>query len=98
MRGTKSIRYVSLACLLTLCGSIVLSGCTVNSNDRVPTPNMGVNPYRVNTGFLLRNAVERGTLRIATERDYPLSVTVVQAEYLRDSMWKSLKRLPVIWS
>lgn len=71
MRGTKSIRYVSLACLLTLFGSIVLSGCTVNSNDRVPTPNMGVNPYRVNTGFLLRNAVERGTLRIATERDYP---------------------------
>ncbi|SEM16667.1 amino acid ABC transporter substrate-binding protein, PAAT family [Paenibacillus sp. cl141a] len=71
MRGTKSIRYVSLACLLSLLGSIVLSGCTVNSNDRVPSPNMGVNPYRVNTGFLLRNAVERGTLRIATERDYP---------------------------
>ena len=71
MRGTKSIQRIRLLSLFTLIGSIMLAGCTVNSNDRVPTPNMGVNPYRVNTGYLLRNAVERGTLRIATERDYP---------------------------
>lgn len=49
----------------------MLAGCTPDTNDRVPNPNMGVDPYRVNTGDLLRNAVKRGTLRIATEKDYP---------------------------
>lgn len=71
MRGTRAKRHASLFLLLTLAGTILLPGCTFDSNDRVPTPNMGVNPYRVNTGYLLRNAIDRGTLRIGTERDYP---------------------------
>lgn len=50
------------------------------SHDRVPTPNMGVRPYRINTGGLLQDAVERGTLRIGIERDYPRSATMMRKE------------------
>ncbi|MGG3282976.1 transporter substrate-binding domain-containing protein [Paenibacillus solani] len=71
MRGTTPTRFIGITCIFTLIGSIMLAGCTPDTNDRVPNPNMGVDPYRVNTGDLLRNAVKRGTLRIATERDYP---------------------------
>jgi len=71
MRGTRAKRSVSLLLLLSLASTMLLPGCTFDSQDRVPTPNMGINPYRVNTGNLLGNAVERGTLRIGTERDYP---------------------------
>lgn len=71
MRGTTRTRFIGITCLFTLIASIVLAGCAPNTHDRVPNPNMGVDPYRVNTGYLLRNAVDRGTLRIATERDYP---------------------------
>lgn len=50
---------------------LLLPGCGRKSYDRVPNPNMGVAPYRVQTGGLLQNAALRDTLRIGIEKNYP---------------------------
>ncbi|KKO51223.1 transporter substrate-binding domain-containing protein [Paenibacillus sp. DMB20] len=66
---------ISTVCKLLLTAALALgflSGCGNNqARDRVPTPNMGVAPYRVDTGRLLQDASLRGTLRIGTEGNYP---------------------------
>ncbi|PAD80457.1 ABC transporter substrate-binding protein [Paenibacillus campinasensis] len=70
-RGSRSRRWYMNIILLLVLTCMLLPGCVPRSHDRVPTPNMGVRPYRINTGGLLQDAVERGTLRIGIERDYP---------------------------
>ncbi|GAB6929448.1 hypothetical protein JCM10914A_34310 [Paenibacillus sp. JCM 10914] len=71
MRRTTN-RWISLTILLAIACMGILGGCAGSKQaSRVPGQNMGINPYRVNTGYLLRHAIDRGTLRIGTERDYP---------------------------
>ena len=69
MTGKHYSKSMLLIALLTIV--LALPGCGGKSYDRVPTPNMGVDPYRVNTGNLLQNAALRDTLRIGTEGNYP---------------------------
>lgn len=62
-----SIRTLLVVMILVF----ILPGCGVQSYDRAPNPNMGVDPLRVKTGGLLQNAALRDTLRIGTEGNYP---------------------------
>lgn len=71
MNGSRNRTWFMSIILFLVVTCILLPGCMPRSHDRVPTPNMGVSPYRMNTGGLLQDAVNRGTLRIGIERNYP---------------------------
>lgn len=69
MTGHKYAKKIILITFLIIV--LMLPGCGKKSYDRVPNPNMGVAPYRVETGGLLQNAALRDTLRIGIEKNYP---------------------------